>query len=208
MARLTDLSGVGGRARPGIVHRLDAETSGLLVVAKDDRAHHSLQDQLRLRTLGRHYTALIWGSLPQDAGEIDAPLGRHPRERRRRAVVEGGRPARTLYRVEEVGEGASLLRVELRTGRTHQIRAHFHHLGHPLLGDTLYHGDRRRLGGASPAHRPALARALKALRRQALHAGELHLVHPVTGREMRFESPWPEDLRRAWGFLRRAEGGD
>lgn len=205
MARLSSLSGVGGRARPGIVHRLDADTSGLLAVAKTDRAHHSLQNQLRERTLGRTYAAICWGRLREIEGVIDAPLDRDPRERRRRAVVEGGRPARTHWWVEERGEGATRLRLQLETGRTHQIRVHLLHVGHPVLGDALYHGDRRRMGGASPQHRPRLARALAALRRQALHAEALDLVHPATGEKLHFQSPWPEDMLRAWALLRSPE---
>lgn len=202
LARLSSLSGVGGRARPGIVHRLDAGTSGLLVVAKTDRAHQALQDQLRERTLARTYAAIAWGRFRESEGEIDAPLGRDPNDRRRRRVLEGGRPALTLYRVEESGRGASRLTLELRTGRTHQIRAHLLHVGHPVLGDATYEGDRRRLGGASPDHRAVLARALAALDRQALHAAALGFVHPVSGRPLHFESAWPEDMVRAWGFLR------
>ncbi len=201
LARLDSLSEVGGRARPGIVHRLDADTSGLLVVAKTDRAYKGLQDQLRDRSLGRVYLALSWGAPRAAQGVIDAPLDRDPKERRRRAVIEGGRQARTHYRVEELRCGIARLQLRLETGRTHQIRAHLSHLGHPIFGDGLYHGDRRQIGGISPPLRPRVLRALAGLSRQALHAHRLHFVHPGSGEAMDFLEPWPQDMARAWACL-------
>jgi len=202
LARLNSLSSVGGRARPGLVHRLDRETSGLLVVAKNDRAHAALSEQLKLRTLGRDYVALAFGRPAQQQGTLEFPLGRHPRDRKRRAVVEGGRPARTDYRVEAVLAGACRLRLSLHTGRTHQIRVHLSHVGHPVLGDTLYHGGRERGRGAAEAHRARLTAAIDRLGRQALHAVELHLKHPATGDRMSFHSPLPAEMLAAEEILR------
>ena len=199
LARLDALSGVGGRARPGLVHRLDRDTSGLMVVAKTDAAHHSLADQLRDRTLGRIYRAIVWGVPDPPKGRIDLALDRDPRVRERRRVVEtGGRRAITDFRVELRVEGASLLRLRLKTGRTHQIRVHLAHRGHSVLGDELYGGGERRLAGAHPAHRPRLRAALIRAGRQALHACELSLAHPITGEPMRWQSLLPQELAGAW----------
>lgn len=202
LARLTGLSAVGGRARPGIVHRLDRDTSGLMVVAKNDRAHRHLQDQLRERTLGRVYDALVWGGPEPPRDRIDLPLDRDPRDRKRRAVVAGGRRAITDYRTVERLEGATHLRLRLLTGRTHQIRVHLAHRGHPVLADRIYGGGPERLTGAHPPHRPGLAAALAALPRQALHASSLRLLHPSSGRELRVDSPLPEALTAALELLR------
>jgi 23S rRNA pseudouridine1911/1915/1917 synthase len=203
LARLNTLSEVGGRARPGIVHRLDADTSGLLVVAKTDQAYQGLQDQLRDRSLGRIYVALTWGAPREESGVIDAPLDRDAKDRRRRSVSEGGREARTHYQLGEVRCGIARLELRLETGRTHQIRAHLAHVGHPVLADELYFGDRRRIGGISPPLRPRVLRALAALNRQALHALSLHFVHPVSGQRMEFNAPWPPDMEEAWRRLDR-----
>lgn len=202
LARLGSLSGVGGRARPGLVHRLDRRTSGLLVIAKDDAAHQALQAQLADRSLRRIYDAICWGHPREPEGEIDAPLDRHPTDRQRRAVREGGRPARTLYEVRERLLGTSRLRVRLTTGRTHQIRVHLAHIGHPVLGDPMYGGADNRLKGAAPEHRGPLRQALAALGRQALHAGELGFVHPRTGESLEFKAPLPPDHARALELLR------
>ncbi|MFD1333099.1 RluA family pseudouridine synthase [Methylopila musalis] len=193
------LSGVGGVARPGIVHRLDKDTSGLLVVAKHDAAHRGLSAQFadhgRTGPLVRSYRALVWGLLSRPRGTVDAPLGRSERNREKIAVRADGREAITHWEALERFEaaGASLVECRLETGRTHQIRVHMATLGHPLLGDMVY--------GAS--HRTKAARlseegreALTALGRQALHAAELGFAHPVTGEELHFESPLPDDLAR------------
>lgn len=201
LARLGGLSSVGGRARPGLVHRLDQDTSGLLVIAKNDFTHHHLADQLRARTLGRIYRAIVWGQPNPEKDRIDLPLDRDPRSRKRRAVVEGGRRAITDYRIEARAEGASLLRVRLRTGRTHQIRVHLAHRGHPVLGDELYGGGEKRLSGAHPDHRHALSLALREAGRQALHACELSLTHPRSGASLRWRSALPGELARAWEVL-------
>jgi 23S rRNA pseudouridine1911/1915/1917 synthase len=205
LARLDTLSGVGGKARPGLVHRLDKDTSGVLVVARNDQAHRALSSQLEDRSLVRIYRAICFGLPSPPAARIDLPLDRDPRDRKRRAVVEDGRPAVTDYKVESPGKGASLLRLRLRTGRTHQIRVHLAHRGHPVLGDALYGGGENRVEGAHPGHRKYLRAAIAILGRQALHAWELRLIHPSTGSEMRFQSPVPDDLREAWSQLRPEE---
>jgi 23S rRNA pseudouridine1911/1915/1917 synthase len=202
LARLEGLSGVGGVERPGLVHRLDKDTSGLLVVAKNDEAHLALQAQLKDRTLTRIYRAICWGCPDPDQGSIDAPLDRHPRDRLRRAVVQDGREALTHYRVEERHSGSALLELRLATGRTHQIRVHLAHIGHPVLGDELYGGGLQRLRGAHSEHRPALRAALLSIGRQALHAAELAFLHPAREERMVFQSPLPEDFRVGLAVLR------
>ena len=187
-----DLSGVGGRLRPGIVHRLDRDTSGLLVVAKSDRAHLALSDALRLRRVKRLYLAACWGHLGEPLVTVDAPIGRDPRDRKRMAVVEGGRRAVSRARVRERWLRADLLDVALQTGRTHQIRVHLAHLGHPVVGDRVYGaGWVRGLGGAGERWARELDRRVP---RHFLHAAELVFDHPVSGERMRFRSPLPDDL--------------
>jgi 23S rRNA pseudouridine1911/1915/1917 synthase len=172
-----------------------------LVVAKTDQAHQALVDQLRRRELGRNYVAICWGKPAAERGSLDAPLGRSPSDRKRRAVVAAGRPARTDYEVQASGNGASLLQLSLHTGRTHQIRVHLAHIGHPVLGDELYGGGSDRLRGAAPPHRPVLARALRALSRQALHASELRLRHPSTAALLCFRSEPPPAFALACQIL-------
>jgi len=207
LARLDGLSGVGGVERPGLVHRLDKDTSGLLVVAKNDSAHRALQEQLRDRSLSRIYRAICWGCPDPEKGEIEAALDRHPRDRKRRAVVQGGKEALTHYRVLRRLVGSALLELRLTTGRTHQIRVHLAHLGHPVLGDELYGGDLRRLRGAHQDHRIALRAALAAMGRQALHAAELAFVHPASQERMTFRSPLPNDFESALAILEEREAG-
>ncbi len=209
------LSGIGGVRRPGIVHRLDKDTSGLLVVAKTDEAHKGLAAQFaahgKAKGLERSYLALVWGALPRPTGTIDAPLARAPGNRTRMAVArEGGRRAVTHYEVIETfaGEGgrtvASLIRCRLETGRTHQIRAHTAHIGHPLLGDPLYGAGFR----ASARRLATVAReALNALGRQALHAAVLGFRHPITQDRLRFERPPPLDMALLIEALR-TQGGN
>lgn len=205
------LSGIGGVKRPGIVHRLDKDTSGLLVVAKNDKAHTALSEQFaehgRDGRLHRQYLALAWGVPDRSSGVVDAPLGRSSANRQKMAVVAGklGRQARTHYRVLESFLGtdglgaASLFELSLETGRTHQIRVHLAHVRHPVLGDPVYgtgfKASARRLG-------PDARAALAALRRQALHAAELGFEHPATGEPMAFTSSLPADMQRLVDALR------
>jgi 23S rRNA pseudouridine1911/1915/1917 synthase len=199
------LSGIGGVRRPGIVHRLDKDTSGLMVVAKTDAAHHGLArlfaDHGKTLPLVREYLAFVWGVPERPSGTIDAPLGRDPASRLKIAVVPAGRgrSATTNWQIVESFAGeASLLCCRLLTGRTHQIRVHLAHLGHPLLGDPVYgtgfKSKRSRLPQAAQA-------CLKSLFRQALHATALGFLHPVTGKELCFTSPLPEDLLKLCSAL-------
>jgi 23S rRNA pseudouridine1911/1915/1917 synthase len=208
------LSGIGGVCRPGIVHRLDKDTTGLLVVAKTDRAHQGLAGQFAAHgadgRLRRGYRAIVWGAPERPRGTIEAHLGRSAANRTRIAVVRAesssGRRAVTHYEVLErfgaaARPAASLLRLVLETGRTHQVRVHLAHIGHPLLGDPTYgaghKASARRLGAPAQA-------ALAALGRQALHAAELAFVHPVSGRQLAFESPLPPDMAELVAPLRAA----
>jgi 23S rRNA pseudouridine1911/1915/1917 synthase len=199
------LSGIGGVRRPGIVHRLDKDTSGLIVAAKSDAAHQGLAalfaDHGRAGSLAREYVALAWGAFAARSGAVDAPLGRHPRWREKMAVVgaERGRAAVTHWRALEPLGLATLVACRLETGRTHQIRAHMAHIGHPLLGDPVYGS-----GFKSKAARlaPVAREALDALGRQALHAAILGFEHPVTGETLRFESAPPDDFASLLKALR------
>jgi 23S rRNA pseudouridine1911/1915/1917 synthase len=191
------LSGIGGVRRPGIVHRLDKDTSGALVVAKNDAAHHALSAQFaahgRDGALKREYDALVWGVPKPHIGEVDAPLARDVRNRQKQAVARsGGRHAVTRYALKErFGRSASLLTCKLETGRTHQIRVHMAHIGHPLVGDAVYGG-----GFLSKTETldGALKAAVRAFHRQALHARLLAFRHPRTGASLQFETDWPMDL--------------
>ncbi|HEX9071913.1 MAG TPA: RluA family pseudouridine synthase [Pseudolabrys sp.] len=196
------LSGIGGVKRPGIVHRLDKDTTGLMVAAKTDNAHRALSKQFAEKTEGplkRGYLALVWGAPDRPKGTIDAPLGRHAHARDKQAVRESGRPAVTHWHVLERFPGpdgkpiASLLACTLETGRTHQIRVHLAHIGHPILGDATYG-----TGFKTKASRlgPQAHAALEALGRQALHAYLLTIEHPETGDALEFRSELPGDLRR------------
>lgn len=173
-----DLSGINGVLRPGIVHRIDKDTSGLLMVAKNDQAHQSLAEQLANKTVKRRYTALVHGHIPHNKGTIDAPIGRDPKDRQKMAVVENGKEAITHFRVlERIGKKYTLVECQLETGRTHQIRVHMKYIGYPLVGDPKY-GPKKTIdiGG------------------QALHAGVLGFNHPRTGEYMEFEVPLPKDF--------------
>jgi 23S rRNA pseudouridine1911/1915/1917 synthase len=199
-----DLSGVGGRLRPGIVHRLDRDTSGLLVAAKTDAAHHGLADALRKRKVRRIYLAAAWGHLDESPLTIEAPIARDRKDRKRMAVSEGGRSAITRVRVRERWERADLLDVALKTGRTHQIRVHLAHVGHPVVGDSVYgSGWERGMGGPSHVWAKELARRTPRL---FLHAAQLGFDHPVTGAGMRFDAPLPPDLAAVAEWARGSEG--
>ena len=194
-----DLAGIGGVARPGIVHRLDKDTSGLLVAAKNDRAMASLAKQFAAHAIERAYRAVVWGSPRLGEGRIEGQIGRSPFDRKRMAVLRGqGKEARTRYRViERYGDPerpfASLVECRLETGRTHQIRVHLTHLGHPLIGDPQYGRARQPPRPKTPAEEKAFAAAAH-FPRQALHAYVLGFQHPSTHKVMRFESRWPPDM--------------
>ena len=200
LRHVRDLSGVGGVLRPGIVHRLDRGTSGLLVVAKDDETHRSLVRQFAGRTVEKEYLALVLGVPARAAGEVDAPIGRDPVHRQKMSVrAPRGREARTSWRVEERFDGATLLRVRIHTGRTHQIRVHLASIGHPVAGDAVYGGTR------TPSSRRAAAReALQSLDRPALHAARLGFAHPANGEWVTFEASLPLDIEAVLDRLRAA----
>jgi len=201
--RYPEIAGVGGPGRPGIVHRLDKDTSGLLVVARSLAAYRFLVEALRSRTVRRTYAALVWGEPGAKSGVIEEAIGRHPKERTKMAVVRrGGKPARTRWDVAERLGVASRLEVHLDTGRTHQIRVHMAHLGHPVVGDATYGGRNKKLLSLCQSHRSLASELLKSMPRQALHASVLELMHPVTGTRLSFESSLPEDFERALGLLR------
>lgn len=198
-----EVAHVGGEGRPGIVHRLDKDTSGLLVVARSEVAYLALVEALRTRAVTRKYRALVWGSPGPDSGIIDRPIGRDPRNRKRMAVVpEGaGKVARTRWRVLERFGIATQLECRLDTGRTHQIRVHLAAMRLPVVGDPTYGGRTRKSLSLRQAERSLGGALLRVFSRQALHATELAFRHPVTGEPHRFESPLPEDFARALQLL-------
>jgi len=189
----SELAGIGGVLRPGIVHRLDKDTSGLMVVAKSEAAHRGLSAAIKARKVERAYLALAFGELKPDVSTVDAPIGRHPVQRKKMAVVErGGRPARTRLRVLERFPGYTYLEATLETGRTHQIRVHLAFIGHPVVGDPVYGRRQGNLG----------------LNRQFLHAARLSFTHPVSGKELSFSSSLPQDLALVLARLRQEKCGD
>jgi 23S rRNA pseudouridine1911/1915/1917 synthase len=193
LARDTEYGGIAGVQRPGIVHRLDRDTSGLLMVAKNDAAQAGLMAQLRARRVKKTYLALVHGSVAAAVGRIEAPIGRDPKHRTRMAVVPDGRPATTAYRVRERFERWTLLEIDLVTGRTHQIRVHLEAIGHPIAGDPVYGTGTSRRGP-------------EALDRLFLHAWRLELTSPSDGRLVRAEAPLPGELEEALEALRSTEG--
>jgi len=186
---VSDLSGIGGEIRPGIVHRLDKDTSGVLLVAKNDAAHRALSAAWNSGSVRKTYLALVYGAPKVPEGVIEGAIGRDPRDRKKMAVVSRGRSARTLYTTVEAFRYVSLLSCRLETGRTHQIRVHLKSIGHPILGDPAYSGPQWR---GIPDKR--LQKAIAAMTRQALHASTLELDHPTTGERMKFEAPLPADF--------------
>ena len=192
-----DLSGVGGEIRPGIVHRLDKDTSGVMIIAKHDAAHRKLTEAWNTERVRKEYVALVYGTPSNDRGTIEAPIGRDPRDRKRMAVVAGGRAAITDYEVAERLRYVSLVRCRLRTGRTHQIRVHMKHLGHPIVGDPVYSGPQWR---GIPDKK--VQKLLSSLERQMLHAARITFAHPTSGISMTFEAPLPEDFAKVIEAMR------
>ena len=183
-----DLSGINGVLRPGIVHRIDKDTTGVLIVCKNDKAHNALAEQLKEHSITRKYRAIVCGNLKEDEGTVDAPLGRHPQDRKKMAIVRtGGKRAVTHYRVLERFGNYTYIECQLETGRTHQIRVHMASLGHPLLGDEVY----------------GRVKSPFKLEGQTLHAMVLGFIHPTTGEYMEFEAPLPEYFEKLLEKLRR-----
>ena len=201
-----DLSGIGGVERPGIVHRLDKDTSGILVVAKTDVVHRELSIQFERHSITRQYVAVVCGTPTKTAGTIDAQIARSRRDRRRMTTVKtGGRHAVTHYEVLEAYPKFALVQLTLETGRLHQIRVHLQHIGHPVAGDTIYGGEQRALNDADTA---PLKQALTQLKRQALHARLLGFVHPATGENLTFSAPMPKDMQRLVDALQMSQNAN
>lgn len=199
LSHCPDLEGVGDRNRPGIVHRLDKDTSGTLVVAKNSMAYENLSAQFKMRQVHKVYLALVYGEVKLPLGMIDFPIGRHPTDRKKMSTQSGrGRPTETLWKVKEAFSGVTLLEIDLRTGRTHQVRVHCAAIGHPVVGDSTY-GGKRRWKDLLQGPKQDL---LKAIRRQMLHAWQLTFLHPRTGKFMNFESPLPLDMASVLESLR------
>jgi len=198
LAHCTDLSGIGGELRPGIVHRLDKGTSGVLVAAKNDRAHQALSAQFHVHSVKRIYQALVFGSPAEDSGKIEGIIGRHPTERLRQSgKARNGKHAVTRWRAKERYNRITLMELRLETGRTHQIRVHLTEAGFPLLGDPLY-PDGGRVNNLAD---PRLKKMIISLGRQALHARTLGFIHPSTGEYLEFSTPLPEDLQALCDYL-------
>lgn len=211
LAHAPDLSGVGGEIRPGIVHRLDRDTGGLIVVAKTDAAHRNLQAQIQARTAERRYLAVVWGVPGFQSATVDAPIGRHPVDRKKMAVITDprhtARPGRTdLFVREAFADGFALLEARLHTGRTHQIRVHCAYIQHPVVGDPIYGGLRRLPAAIAPQRRTRLAQAIADLQGQALHAFRLAFDHPITGERLVFTSSLPDPVQRLVEVLRTPTG--
>jgi len=192
LARYPEMAGVGGPGRPGIVHRLDQGTSGVIVVARTAAAYHRLARAFAAREVDKRYLAIVYGEPKPASGMIDAPIGRHATKRTEMTVRRDGRPARTGYRTLGTRAGISLVELDLATGRTHQIRVHLKHLGHPLVGDPLY-GEARWKGLPKP-----MQPILRDFPRPALHAWRLGFAHPMDGRRLELQAPVPADLRELW----------
>lgn len=202
----TDLGGIGGRLRPGIVHRLDKDTSGTLVVAKNDRAHTHLSRQFKVRRVQKEYLALVHGSVKSACGTIKLPIGRHPVDRKRMSTVSpGGRTAETHWKVDDQFQGFTLLAVTLKTGRTHQIRVHCAAMQHPIVGDKVYRPRKLEKTIARDRNQPdTILQVLKSAKRQMLHAWRLGFTHPYSGEWMLFESPLPQDMAQLIKKIRKA----
>ena len=197
-----ELSQVSGSDRPGIVHRLDKDTSGLLVIARDDRTYQYLQQAIQKREIKRGYLALVCGHMKEQQGIIDLPIGRSIKDRKKMSVTSvSARNAVTKYRLVKRYRTYDLFDISLLTGRTHQIRVHFSHLGHPVLGDPQYGGREKWHRGIFAPERPLAKKILGILNRQALHAQKLELVHPVSGEKLIFEAPLPNDYKKVLELL-------
>lgn len=197
------LSAVNGPLRPGIVHRLDKDTPGLMVVAKNDAAHRHLAHQLETRTLHRTYNALVWGCPRDLEGCIDAPIARNPKNRLKMAVVKGGKESRTHYVAKQFFAIATLLELQLESGRTHQIRVHSRYTGHPVVGDPLYDGREESLNRVPPLMKNIAAKVLEMAPAQLLQAVKIELVHPTTGKKMKFKVPMEEPFANVLKFLKK-----
>ena len=202
LAHCQSLSSVGGGQRPGLVHRLDKDTSGLLVVAKDDVTHVALARQLSDRKIEREYRAIVWGHLRKKSDRIEAPLARHPKDRVKMVIHKDGKHAVTHYKVLEELPLTSYLKLNLETGRTHQIRVHLASIGHPVFSDATYGGRGKQLAGLNHDKTRFATQLLKRFKRQMLHARTLAFIHPASGELMRFEAPIPEDMQQLLDFLR------
>jgi len=200
-----NLSGINGIMRPGIVHRLDKNTSGLMVVAKSDRSHVFLARQFETRDIVRTYHALVWGVLKADEGEISTLIDRQVKDRKKMSVsIKKGKKAITTYRIINRYKYFSMLELQLKTGRTHQIRVHLKHIHHPVFGDPEYDGRRSQLGRVSPADRKQILELLNKIDRQALHAHQLSFMHPMTRERNTFTADLPEDFQRILTLLQPA----
>jgi 23S rRNA pseudouridine1911/1915/1917 synthase len=206
MGLRASLSSVGGDLRPGIVHRLDRDTSGVIVVAKNDVAHRRLAAAFEERRVSKVYLALVWGNPGTEAGVIDEPIDRHPRDRKRMAVVGGGKDAVTRWRVRERFSFASLIEARPETGRTHQIRVHMAQVGNPIMGDPTYGGGKRSFGDVSPDHRRHAERVANLASRHALHARSITFDHPTTGMRIDITAPLPDDFSDLLDALRHPDG--
>ena len=195
------LSSVNSELRPGIVHRLDKDTTGLMVVAKNDVAHHLLAKQFSRRTIDREYWAIVWGKFKQRSGTIEATLGRSKRDRKKVAVTAEGKNAITDYEVLKEFEYLTLVRLKLRTGRTHQIRVHLAHIGHPVFGDPTYGGRSNTWGGLEGRKALQAQNLLKLVTRQALHAKTVGFIHPATNEAVKFDSELPADMQQVLSRL-------
>jgi 23S rRNA pseudouridine1911/1915/1917 synthase len=201
--RYPNLSDINGPMRPGILHRLDKDTSGLLVVAKNNAAHLNLAKQLEVRDIHRIYHAFVWRELSENSGSVDQPIARNPRDPLKMGVHSGGKRALTHYKVLGFYQFASYLELTLDTGRTHQIRVHMAYINHPVVGDPTYGGRQSLLGRIQPIHQPFATKLLSYFPTQALHAHKLSFLHPVTGKRLEFESPLPKEMLEARIFLER-----
>lgn len=203
---IQDLSGINGEIRPGIVHRIDKDTSGLLLVAKHDRSHRFLSQLFRTHQIEREYQALVWGRLRRKTMTLEAPIGRNPKDRKKFSVVPDGKPAITHYELIEQFDYLALIRLKLETGRTHQIRVHMASLGHPVFGDRTYGGDNPNLAGGDKKRKMQAFVLLQIMPRQALHAKTLGFIHPTKRLPVWFDSELPNDFLTVLKEIKKAKG--